>query len=350
MFAPSPGGDPPSPGFALPQHDVDDFLEVQPFAADFGEYTWLRRARQEHDHAGWLPDVKDARRVLLFVVGWIVRWEIFDQGYPIDRWDAHREGIQPPVSGDGTTTEILGGQVEFLPGVPGRSARNIVYMALANVPGRGRSPWDIALRDALTECARDAGAGGLFSEIQWYLSGILVVHVAPDADPHVVANVVERAVALAAERHTAQHAESVEREHERQQLERALGVFIASASSEELGLFGKVTVVDDQWLGTFGWLAFIQIRVGGHGQEELTQTHDIYGNQRAAFPELHVREGQIAFSVSELTEELQDALRTAIADSEEQARHVRAVRAQQTEAFQAFAAGFQNRVGPLPES
>jgi hypothetical protein len=179
---------------------------------------------------------------------------------------------------------------------------------------------------------------------------MLVVYVALDADPQVVVNVVEHAVALAAERHAAQLAESVEREHERHLLERALGAFVASASNEELGLFGEVTVVDDEWLGTFGWLAFVQIRVGGRSQEELTQTHDIFGNQRAAFPELHVREGQIAFSVSELTEELRDALRTAIADSEGQARHVRTVRGQQTEAFQAFAAGFQHRVGPLPES
>jgi hypothetical protein len=236
-----------------------------------------------------------------------VRWEIFDQGYPVDRWEAHREGIQPPVSGDGTTIQILGGQVEFLPDVPGRPARNIVYVVLANVPGRGRSPWDIGLRDALRECAHDAGAGGLFSEIQWYLSGMLVVHVALDADPQVVADVVERAVALAAERHAAQLAESVERERERQLLEGALRAFVVTASSEELGLFGEVTVVDDRWLGTFGWLAFVQIRGGGRDQEHLSQTHDIFGNQRAVFPELHVREGQIAFSVSELTEDLQDA-------------------------------------------
>lgn len=185
---------------------------------------------------------------------------------------------------------------------------------------------------------------------RWYLSGMLVVHVALDADPQVVANVVERAVALAAERHAAQLAESVDREHERQLLERALGAFVASASSEELGLFGEVAVVDDQWIGTFGWLVLLQIRVGDRGHEELTQTHDIFGNQRAAFPNLHVRDGQVAFSVSELTEELQDALRTTIADSEEQARHVRAVKARQTQAFQAFAAGFQRHFGPLPDS
>jgi hypothetical protein len=350
VFVPSPGGDPPSPGIAPPLHEVDEFLEVQPFAGDFGEYTWLWRARQEHEHAGWLPDTQEARRALLFVAGWIVRWEIFDQGYPTDRWEAHREGIQPPVSGDGTTIEILGGQVEFLPDVPGRSARNVVYVALANVPGRGRSPWDLALREALTECALDAEAGGLFSQIQWYLSGMLVMQVALDADPQTVAGVIERAVVLAAERQAAQHAESEEREHERKQLEQALRTFVASASSDDLALFGEVTVVDDQWLATFGWLAFLQILVGGRGQEELTQTNDIFGNQRAAFPNLHVRDGQIAFSISELTEELQDALRTAIADSEEQASHVRAVRARQTQAFQAFATGFQQHIGPLPDS
>jgi hypothetical protein len=350
VFAPSPGGYPPSPDFAPPLHDVDEFLEVQPFAGDFSEYTWLRRARQEHEQAGWTPDAQEARRTLLFVSGWIVRWEIFDQGYPVDRWEAHREGIQPPVTGDGTTTEIVGGQVEFLPDIPGRPARNIVYLALANVPSRGRSPWDIVLRDALMECARDAGAGELFSEVQWYLSGMLVAHTALDADPQLVADVIERAVALSAQRHATQLAESTERDRERRLLEQALRAFVASTSSDEVGLFGDVNVVDDRWLGTFGWLAFLQIGVGSRGQEELTQTHDIFGNQRAAFPNLHVRDGQIAFSVSELTEEVQGALRTAIADSEEQARHVRTVRAQQAQAFQAFAVGFQRRFRPLPES
>jgi hypothetical protein len=89
-FAPSPGGHRRQPSLAPPLPEVDEFLEVEPFAGDFGEYTWLRRARQEHEHAGWVPDVREARRALSFVAGWIVRWEIFDQGYPLDRWEAHR--------------------------------------------------------------------------------------------------------------------------------------------------------------------------------------------------------------------------------------------------------------------
>jgi hypothetical protein len=84
-----------------------------------------------------------------------------------------------------------------------------------------------------------------------------------------------------------------------------------------------VNVVDDEWLGTFGRLAFLQIGVGDRSQETLTPTYSIFGNQRSAFPNLHVRDGQLAFSVGELTLELEDALRTAIADSEEQAPHLR---------------------------
>jgi hypothetical protein len=349
VFAPSPAGDPTTPDLTPPLQDVEDFLEVQPFAGDFGEYTWLRRARQELDRAGWLPSEPDARRALLFVSGWIVRWEIFDSGYPTDRWEAHREGIQPPRTGEGEPPKIIGTQVEFLAEVPGRPARNVIYVALANVPGRGRSPWDIALRDALAECARQADLGGLFLDSRWYLSGTLVVDVPVDADPGAVGDVLDHAVALAGERHAEQAAESAERELARQQLETALREFIDSAGGDRPALFGEVHVVNDRWLGTFGWLALLEVRVGGRGQEELTQTQDIFGNQSAAFPRLHVREGGLAFSISELTGELKDALRTAIARSEDQARHVREFRARQADAFQAFASEIHRRFGGLPE-
>jgi hypothetical protein len=349
VFAPSPAGDPPPPDLTQPLQDVEDFLEVQPFAGNPSEYTWLRRARQELDRAGWLPSEPDAQRALLFVAGWIVRWEIFDSGYPTDRWEAHREGIQPPITGDGEPPKIIGTQVEFLAEVPGRPARNVIYVALANVPRRGRSPWDVALRDALEECARQADTGGLVLDNQWYLSGTLVVHVPVDADPGIVGDVLERAVALAGERYAEQAAESGERELARQQLEIALREFIDSTQGNEPALFGAVQVVNDKWLGTFGWFALLEIRVGGRGQEELTQTQNIFGNQPAAFPRLHVRDGRLAFSISELTNELQDALRTAIADSEDQARHIREFRARQTDAFQAFASDIHRRFGRLPE-
>lgn len=88
---------PPEP----PLDDVSDFLEVQLFAGDAGEYIWLRRARQEHKWADWTPSPEQARRALLFVTSWIVRWEIFDQGYPAEVWEAHREAMKPPTAAMG---------------------------------------------------------------------------------------------------------------------------------------------------------------------------------------------------------------------------------------------------------
>ena len=187
---------PPPP----PTQEVDEFLEIQPFASDIGEYTWLRRARIELEQTGWIPSEAEARKALIFVTGWIVRWEIFDHGYPADRWDAHREAIEPPHTGDGATIEILGGQVELLPDLPGQPGRYRIVVQLANVPGRGRTAWENALNDAFSESAREAGIGPAMTTVDWYLNGMLLVHVKPDAGPDAVADVIEKAVALARKR------------------------------------------------------------------------------------------------------------------------------------------------------
>lgn len=103
-----------------------------------------------------------------------------------------------------------------------------------------------------------------------------------------------------------------------------------------------------QWLGTTGWLALLPVRVEGPGQEELTQSQGIFQNHAAAFPNLHTREGQIAFSIGTLTPEIVEALRATVADSEDQAGHVREARARRNRTHRAFAADFHPRFGPLP--
>jgi hypothetical protein len=204
------------------------------------------------------------------------------------------------------------------------------------------------LGDALVEGASEAGVGGLFLQVQWYLSGTLVVHVPVDADAGVVGDLIERAVALASEHYRVQLAETADRERRRELVQTRLEALVVSARTDPT-LFGKVRVIDDQWLGTLGWLAALEIRAEGSGREELTQTHDIFANHRAAFQNLHVRDDEIAFSVSDITGEFEDALRSAIADAEQQARHVRKIRAQQAHAYQQFAAEFHGRFGPLPD-
>lgn len=334
---------PPEP----PLGDVSDLLEVQLFAGDAGEYIWLRRARQEHKWADWTPSPEQARRALLFVTGWIVRWEIFDQGYPAELWEAHREAMTPPTAGDGQTPQILGAEASFQLENPWRPARHVIHFQLANVLERGRSPWDVLLSTALNDCASAVQQPSMFAAIQWVVTGVLIVLVDLGHDPEVVANVVVRAVALASQRHRDRLAESAEREQERSQLEVALREIVHSARDEKLGLFGEVRVADDEWIGTDGLLALLEIRGGDH--REIEQTLDIFRNATSAFPNLHQRNHQIAFSVTQLSSELEESLPTAIADAERQAKHVRKHKAAQAQAIEAFATSVGRRFGSLPD-
>lgn len=329
--------------------ELDNFLEVQLFAGDAGEYIWLQRAHNEQLSAGWAPTPEEARRALLFITGWIVRWEIFNSGYPADRWDAHRESIEPPTIGDGQKPQIIGAQADFQPEVSGRAARAVLYIQLANIPERGRQPWDALLRNALAESAKEAQQPSLFADIQWFFSGLLLVHVDLESDADVVCDVVANALERAFQRCGAQQLEADARERDRQQLEVALGEIVDAARSDELGLFGDVRVVADEWLGTGGWLAFLDVQAGADGSQELTQTVDIFGNSRAVFPQLHVRDECVVFGVTQISPDLTAALRTAIPLSEEQASHVRSFREKQASTYKAFSANVRQRFGPLSD-
>ncbi len=328
--------------------DLDDFLEVQLFAGDAGEYVWLRRARDERQSAGWAPSGEDARRALLFVTGWIVRWEIFDRGYPVDDWEAHRESIQPPIVGDGEELQILGADTEFLAEVPGRAARCVLHMQLANVPGRGRRPWEALLRTALEDSAREAGRPGMFLDVAWWLFGWLRLHVELKSDPDVVADIVRGALQLAFERHRERLTDDARREEERARLEVAFRDLVHSARSD-LDPFGEVRVIKDEWLATNGWLVVLELREGAGGVAERVQVFKIFQDAARQLPHLHDRDGNIAFQAFALAEESEQALRTAIGLSEDQIRYLRDFRTTQARDFDEFAARIQRQFGSLPE-
>ncbi len=107
---------------------LEDWLEVQPFAANLSEYIWFRRVGRERPSSGWVPDTDEARRALVFAVGWIVRWEIFTFGYPEERCQDYRDGVEPPTHGDGSTVSITGAQVNMTLEAPGQPSRSLLYL------------------------------------------------------------------------------------------------------------------------------------------------------------------------------------------------------------------------------
>jgi hypothetical protein len=198
---------------------------VQPFAADLSEYIWFRRVGRERASVGWVPDIDEARRALVFAVGSIVRWEIFTFGYPEERWQDYRDGIQPPTHGDGGTVTITGGQTNRTLEAPGQPARNILYLQLANVPNRGRPPWEAVLQQAIADGMRGLGTEGddpIFLRAHWTYSGLLAVTLNLDADATVVADALEQAILVAGQRHAEFVADSEEKETRRRAVEERL--------------------------------------------------------------------------------------------------------------------------------
>ena len=254
---------------------LDDFLEVQMFANDAGEYIWLRRAREEQETAGWMPTLEDSRRALLFAASWIVRWEIFDLGYPLDRWEAHRESIQPPIIGGSGKPLVWFKEASLTDEAPGQPARCVMQIQLANVPDRGRDPWGPILERALADAAAEAGLSNAITHAFWSYSGILLLWVNLGHDPKIVASIVRRTVDLAHERHTQQHSDAEQRERQRLEAETAFREIVFSARSD-LGLFHDVAVQTDEQAGTCDWLVCLELRLGDAGQAEFHSVVDIF--------------------------------------------------------------------------
>jgi hypothetical protein len=285
---------------------------------------------------------------LLFVTTWIVRWEIFDQGYPEDRWEEHRESIEPPVVGDGTQIEVRGSHAELLLEVPGQGARRVaMYFPLANVPGRGREPWGEILRQALSDGAKDAGQPGLFLQVGWDIGGTLELHVALATDPGSVGTILLGALDLAVDRYYERMSKSERSEQERKGIEAGFRELVASARSN-LSFFGDVNVVRDNWLNTGDWIVFIHFNEAATSGEEISHAVDIFRDAARTLLHVHLRDGCIAFQSCDITAEVERGFRDAVKRSEDQVRHVRAIRADQGQTYQAFSTSIREQFGEFP--
>ena len=327
---------------------LDNFLEVQMFANDAGECVWLEHAREEQQETGWTPPPDEARRALLFAASWIVRWEIFNLGYPLDKWQAHRDSIHPPEIGESKQPLLWLNESRFFEEVPGRPARGVVLFQLANVPGRGRPPWGPLLEQAVVEGAAEAGLSSALADTIWHQSGTLLLWITLGHDSKVVAGIVRQAVDRAYTRYISQHADAEQRERQRLEAESALRDVVFAARSD-LSLFGAVTVQADKESGTQDWLGCVELRLGAAGQAELRSVVNIFRGARGVLAKTDRFDNGVAFDLFELTDDNNQVLARAICSCEEEVQHLRDHAAKQRLAFQTFVEGLRQELGEPPE-
>lgn len=332
---------------------LENWLEVQPFAGNPSEYIWFQRAGRERASVGWVPDMDEARRALVFAVGWIVRWEIFTFGYPEERWQDYRNGIEPPTHADGSTVTITGGQTNRTLEAPGQPPRNVLYLQLANVPNRGRPPWEAVLQQAIADGMRGRRTerdDPIFLRAYWNYSGLLAVTLNLDADATVVADVLEQVILVAAQRYAEFATDSDETETKRRAMEERLRAVFQEAD-QEIAVFGEPTVLPDDWLGTLSFMAFIPIRAAAAGgdPQETYFAQNAFGDHRLQLPNFHWRDNSLAFTLTDLTDEMEAAIRMSVANADQSVARLRDVRTKQTLAHTRFAERITERFGVLSE-
>jgi hypothetical protein len=82
-------------------------IELGTFTADVAEWVWMRDQRAE-SFSRSPPTVEDARRALVFVTSWVLRFESYDARYPGERWQTWRaEQVAPRTDLPGEGARIL---------------------------------------------------------------------------------------------------------------------------------------------------------------------------------------------------------------------------------------------------
>ena len=316
-----------------------DFLDVVPFANDLGEYAWFIASRRQQEEAGWSPGLADCRRALAFVSGWIVRWEVFDRGYPVEDWEQHRAGLVPPVVGDGTTTTYLGAEAYMTAEVPGSPARCEVIVSLANIPDRGRGPWSNWLLQALVDSAHELGEDIRFDRVQMFATGQLLLGSRLGYDADALWRVVHRGIELTNERYREWSADKNRRRTEQQRLQAELTAVIDSVRTDR-NLFDTITVAergaDGKPVVTLG------LNFGDFMYEELNLCVALFRSLEVFRP-TDVVQDRLVFEAFEMTDENAAVVRDAIRRCEDVVFERRKSHAHRRVEFQRFA----NRIEQL---
>jgi hypothetical protein len=214
---------------------MEDYAEVTPFAADLGEYVWLR-SLDESTRSGPPPTQEEAQRAFSFIFGWILRWEAFSSQYVSDRTGRWLLALRPPRVGEpGDPLTIVGASVkaERVQTVP-EGFVLVATLQLANAPGEGFDQW---LDDVRTELRKSAFR-------PWPAldrTGRVTFHgLPPGTDAAALVDAVEQAL-LAVGRHAQQRSEErAEQEAELARLAEPYQERLGSVTCAGVTVFGEV--------------------------------------------------------------------------------------------------------------
>jgi hypothetical protein len=180
---------------------MESYAEVSPFAADLGEYVWLR-SLEASTSSGPPPTLEEAQRAFSFIFGWILRWESFNSQYVSNRTGRWLRALRPPrigEPGDPPTIIEASVEVERRHGVPDGFVL-VATLQLANAPDEGFDQWLDDLRGELRKSIDG-------SWISLARNGRITFHgLNPETDPAALVDVVEQAF-LAVDRRAQQRSE-----------------------------------------------------------------------------------------------------------------------------------------------
>jgi hypothetical protein len=326
--------------------DAEDQLEVQIFAADMTAYTQLLTTQRHVKTGGPEPDESEARSALLFAFDWIVQWEVFNEGYPVERYVEYLRTRSSPQLDDGGPPRIAWHIENFRLEVgAGREEEFELLLQLANIPVDDGRDWGLDFPVALASAEQELAASFQIGFHGIEPDGVLRVRVPVSVDPGDVVSVLNRATELATQSHERRDEDMREwRLHALELRERYANVLRETVSTGSV--FGDVEVTPE--LHGTGVRYIVSVEMPSASVSDLYHATSIFSGQGGYLAGISQQAGKIVFEAFALEGDGLKRLCKAIQDSEEEVLRRRKIAAERERERQSFTQQIESLIGRVP--
>ena len=333
-----------SVGLPIPG-DADDRLEVQVFAADMTGYTQLLTTRRHVERGGPEPDEPEARSALLFAFNWILQWEAFNEGYPVERYVEYSRTRHSPQIDDGGSPRIAWHIESYrLEAGAEREEEFEMLLQLANIPISDDRDWGLDFPAALASAKQEFTDGVSINFQGIDPDGVLRVRVPVSAEPDDLVSALNRATELATESH--QRRDQDMREWRLQAVELREKYATVLRETATGNVFGDIDVVPE--LQSTGVRYIVGIDIPSATQFELNLATSIFNGQGGHLAATSHQAGKIVFEAFPLKDNVLDRLRNAIQGGEEEILRYRNIATEHERERQSFTQQIENLLGSTP--